>query len=69
VKDGRCRALQDLYEEAILTPSLSQGLAILWAEEMEERERDGQRVASEEDEELLPELDGHLTFGKKTRRR
>jgi hypothetical protein len=36
---------------------------------MEDRERDGQRVASEEDEELLPELDGQLTFGKKTRRR
>jgi hypothetical protein len=61
-----CPTLSDLYEEAILVPSLSQGLSIIWAEDIEERERTDTHVTSDDDE-LLPELDGQLRFGKRTR--
>jgi IrrE N-terminal-like domain len=66
--NNECGGLSDLYEEAVLTPSLSQGLSIIWADELDERERRTAEVRSEDDD-LLPELDGQLRFGKRTRRR
>jgi hypothetical protein len=66
--NNECAGLSDLCEEALLTPSLSQGVSLLWADELDASERRTDPVKSEEDD-RLPELDGQLRFGKKTRRR
>jgi hypothetical protein len=63
-----CEGLLDIYEEAILTPSLSQGLAILWAEDLDEGDRPAANMKSEDDE-LLRELDGVLKFPGRGRRK
>jgi len=66
--NNECKGISEFYEEAILVPSLSQGVALIWAEEMNERDRPTVTTRSEDDE-LLPELDGQLQFGKRIRRR
>jgi hypothetical protein len=63
-----CKGLEEVYEEAILTPSLSQGLSILWAEDLDERERPTLQQNSD-DSDLLPELDGILKFPGRSRRK
>jgi len=66
--NNECKGISEFYEEAILVPSLSQGVALIWAEEMNERDRPTVTTRSEDDE-LLPELDGQMQFGKRIRRR
>jgi IrrE N-terminal-like domain len=66
--NNECRSLDELYEEAILTPGLSQGLSILWAEEITERDYPSDETRSADDG-LLEELDGHLRFEKRIRKR
>jgi hypothetical protein len=65
--NNECKGIAEFSEEAILVPSLSQGMALIWVEELA---RDRESVTSySEDNELLPELDGKLRFTKRTRRK
>jgi hypothetical protein len=66
--NNECKGISEFCEEAILVPSISQGMALIWAEELDERDRPSVTTRSEDDE-LLPELDGQLQFSKRTRRR
>jgi len=65
---NECKGIAEFSEEAILVPSLSQGMALIWAEEPAGQESLGAAARSEEDE-LLPELDGKLQFNKRYRRK
>lgn len=66
--NNECKGLSEFCEEAILAPSLSQGMSLIWAEEADDRDRSAVAPRLEYDE-LLPELDGQLHFGKRTRRK
>ena len=66
--NNECKGISEFCEEAILVPSLSQGMALIWADEMGERDRPSASTRAA-DNELLPELDGQLQFSKRTRRK
>jgi len=54
-------------EEIVVLPTWSQAVSLVWVDETAARATDVR--APSEDDELLPELDGHLTFQKRVRRR
>jgi hypothetical protein len=63
-----CPKLSELFEEAVQMPSIAQGLSLLWADETNVP-APGPRNDTEHEDELLSELDGHLQFHKRSRRR
>lgn len=66
--NGACRGIDEFEETALLQSSLNQGLSLLVAEPIGD-EYETPHHASDEADELLRELDGHLTFPDRRRRR
>jgi hypothetical protein len=56
-------------EEVVLLTNWNQALGLLWFEEEEKRSQGRSFRTSDEDDELLPELDGILPWPSKRRRR
>jgi Zn-dependent peptidase ImmA (M78 family)/transcriptional regulator with XRE-family HTH domain len=54
-------------EEIIILPTWSQAVSLIWVDETGARDIDD--PSPSEGDELLPELDGHLTFQRRVRRR
>lgn len=63
-----CNGIEEFTETAILSSMYSQGLVLLCAEDLPERNRDHLNGPREE-EDLLPELDGVLRFPGRRRRK
>ncbi|MGO9265373.1 MAG: ImmA/IrrE family metallo-endopeptidase [Candidatus Binataceae bacterium] len=61
------RGVDFFYEEIVVLPTWSQAVSLIWVDETAVRDA-GDHEPSEDDE-LLPELDGQLTFHKRVRRR
>src|SRR5271155_3535699 len=64
------RSLPDVdffCEEIVVLPTWSQAVSLIWIDETAARATDDRAPTA--DDELLPELDGHLTFEKRVRRR
>lgn len=64
-----CGGIEKFTETAVLAPTLSQGLVLLCAEDSGDSERRRPPDTSNEGDELLPELDGILTFPGRRRRK
>jgi hypothetical protein len=66
--NGDCRGIEEFTESAVLSSTYSQGLVLLCAEDLTEKDRDRPDRSQDEDD-LLPELDGLLKFpGRKQRK-
>jgi Zn-dependent peptidase ImmA (M78 family) len=63
-----CRGIEEFTETAVLSGTYSQGLVLLCAEDLPEKDRDRPDRSPDEDE-LLPELDGVLKFPGRKRRK
>jgi hypothetical protein len=63
-----CNGIEEFTETAILSSTYSQGLVLLCAEDAPTRDREHSEKSQDEDE-LLPELEGILKFPSRRRRR
>jgi hypothetical protein len=63
-----CGGIEEFTETAVLSAGHSQGLTLLCAEDAPSRDRRASATSRDEDE-LLPELDGVLTFPGRKRRK
>lgn len=63
-----CTSVDEFAEAAIVSTQIRQGVALLIAELAAENIR-GERIAEDDDDLLLPELDGQLRFPGKRKRR
>jgi hypothetical protein len=63
-----CGGIEEFTETAVLFSTYSQGLVLLCAEDLPEKDRDRPDRSQGEDD-LLPELDGVLKFPGRKRRK
>jgi hypothetical protein len=63
-----CTSVDELVEAAIVSTQIRQGVGLLIAELAEENNR-GERISEDDEDTLLPELDGQLRFQGKRKRR
>jgi hypothetical protein len=63
-----CAGIEEFTETAVISPAYSQGLVLLCAEDASPRDHEHRKPLQNEDD-LLPELDGILKFPDRGRRK